>query len=108
MSQIERLNEDIQNRIQEALDRQSDRLANEKQSDLDAINRRNEQLIKQLVDNHSAETRQLRDLLLEQERKRREAESQLASLEIELRSVTLENNNRFDASEIEQIQAHSH
>jgi len=46
MSQIERLNEDIQNRIQEALDRQSDRLANEKQSDLDAINRRNEQLIK--------------------------------------------------------------
>ena len=45
MSQIERLSEDIQSRIQEALDRQSDRLANEKQSDLDAMNRRNEQLI---------------------------------------------------------------
>ena len=39
---IERLNEDIQNRINEALDKQSDRLAKEKQSDLDALNRRNE------------------------------------------------------------------
>ena len=45
-AQIERLNEDIQSRIQEALDRQSDRLAQEKQSDLDAMNKRNEQLIK--------------------------------------------------------------
>ena len=57
MSQVERLNEDIQSRISEALDRQSDRLANEKQADMDAMNRRNEQLIKQLVESHSAETR---------------------------------------------------
>ena len=41
-AQIERLNEDIQSKIHEALDRQSDRLANEKQQDLDAMNRRNE------------------------------------------------------------------
>jgi hypothetical protein len=47
------------------LDRQSERLGNEKQLDIDAMNRRNEQLIKQLVENHSIETRQLRSLLLE-------------------------------------------
>lgn len=58
-----------------------------------------------MVDNHCAETRQLRDFLLEQERKRREAEHQLVSMEIELRSAKLENNSRFDAAELEEIQA---
>ena len=104
MSQVERLNEDIQSRIQEALDRQSDRLASEKQADMDAMNRRNEQLIKQLVESHSTETRQLRDMLLQQERKCREAEQNAGNLEIELRTVKLENNNRFDPSEMEEIQ----
>ena len=103
MSQVERLNEDIQSRIQEALDRQSDRLASEKQADMDAMNRRNEQLIKQLVESHSTETRQLRDMLLQQERKCREAEQNAGNLEIELRTVKLENNNRFDPSEMEEI-----
>ena len=42
------------------------------EADMDAMNRRNELLIKQLVDSHSAETRQLRDMLLQQERKVRE------------------------------------
>ena len=102
-AQIERLNEDIQNRIQEALDRQSERLGNEKQADIDSMNRRNEQLIKQLVDSHSNETRQLRDLLLQQERKTREAEHNAGNLEIELRAAKLENGNRFDASELEEI-----
>ena len=50
---IERLNEDLQEKIQESLDRQSERLGNEKQIDMDAMNRRNEQLIKQLVESHS-------------------------------------------------------
>ena len=76
---IDRLNEDIQNWINEALDKQSDRLAKEKQSDLDALNRRNEQLIAQLVASHTEETRQLRALLLEQEHKCRSAEHQAAS-----------------------------
>ena len=71
------------------------------------MNRRNEHLIKQLVDNHSAEVRQLRAMLLEQERKCRDAEQQAGSIEIELRSLKMENNGRFDAAEIEEIQAHS-
>ena len=106
-SQIERLNEDLQNRIQEALDRQSDRLGNEKQNDLDAMNRRNEQLIKQLVDNHAAETRQLRALLLEKEHRCREAEQQVGSLEIELRAARLETGNRFNTEELEEMHAQS-
>ena len=72
--QIERLNSDIQERIMEALDRQSDRLANEKQIDLDAMNRRNEQLIAQLIATHAEETRSLRAMLMEKEHKCRAAE----------------------------------
>ena len=45
-AQIERLNEDIKGRIQDQLDKLSDRLANEKQVDIDAIHRRNDMLIK--------------------------------------------------------------
>ena len=60
-------------------------------------------MIKQLVESHSAETRQLRDLLLQQERKCREVEHQAGNLEIELRAAKLENSNRFDSSELEQI-----
>ena len=68
------------------------------------MNRRNEQLIKQLVESHSKETRQLRDLLLQQERKCRESEASAGNLEIGLRTIKLENNNRFDSSEMEEIQ----
>ena len=74
---------------------------------MDAMNRRNEQLIKQLVESHSGETRQLRDLLLKQERKCRESEQQAGNLEIELRTVKLENGNRFDPYEIEEMQMQS-
>lgn len=43
-------------------------------------------------------------MLLQQERKCREAEQSAGNLEIELRTVKLENNNRFDPSEMEEIQ----
>lgn len=43
-------------------------------------------------------------MLLQQERKCREAEQNAGNLEIELRTVKLENNNRFDPSEMEEIQ----
>ena len=49
----------------------------------------------------------MRDLLLQQERKCRETEQQLGSLEIELRTVKLESGNRFDPSELEEMQAQS-
>ena len=43
-------------------------------------------------------------MLLQQERKCREAETNSGNLEIELRTIKLENKNRFDASEMEEIQ----
>ena len=70
---MERVREDIAFQIQEAVDREQDRLSAEKQADIEAINRRNEMLIKSLVDNHCAEARRLREQLLEQERKARQA-----------------------------------
>lgn len=85
----------------EALDRQSDRLANEKQFDLDAMNRRNEQLIKQLVESHAEENRKLRAMLLEKEHKCRNAEQNVANLEIELRTIKLDNDSKFDPAELE-------
>ena len=100
---IERLNEDLQSKIQEALDRQSERLATEKQNDLDSMNRRNEELIKSLVESHSSETRQLRELLLQQERKTRDAEHQLHSAELNLQSIKLESNGRIDHEELAEI-----
>ena len=60
-SAIERAREDVGFRIQEAVDRAQDRLASEKQADIEAINRRNEMLIKSLVDNHCAEAKMLRE-----------------------------------------------
>lgn len=103
----ERINEDMQAKIQEALDRQSDRLAKEKQQDLDSMNKRNEELIKQLVENHSAETRKLRELLLQQERKTRDADHVVCRLEMELKAAQFESNNRLDMNELEEMHAQS-
>ena len=60
-SALERSREDIGFRVQEAVDRAQDRLSAEKQADIEAINRRNEMLIKSLVDNHCAEAKMLRE-----------------------------------------------
>ena len=57
------------------------------------------------MDNHSIETRQLRTLLLEQERKCREIEHTVGNLEIELRTAKMDNDGRLDASEMEEIAA---
>ena len=83
-SNLDRVRDDIGFRIQEALNREQDRLSIEKQADIEAINHRNELLIKSLVDNHCAETRLLRNQLLNQERKQRDSEQLLINLEIEL------------------------
>ena len=47
----------------------------------------------------------MRDLLLEQERKCRETEHMVGNLEIELRTLKMENDGRIDASELEEIAA---
>lgn len=67
-SNFERTSLDFAFRLQEALDKQHDKLTLEKHQEIQGINQRNEVLIKQLVDFQSTELRSLREQLLNAER----------------------------------------
>ena len=104
---LERAREDIGFRVQEAVDRVQDRLASEKQADMEAINRRNEMLIRSLVDNHCAEAKMLRERLLNQERQKRDCEQLMVNLEIELNQHKDDSKERLNQSELDEMQARS-
>ena len=74
---------------------------------MEAINRRNEMLIKSLVDNHCAEAKMLREQLLNQERQKRDAEQLMVNLDIELNQLKDESNMRLNQSELDEMQARS-
>ena len=67
----ERTRQDSAFQLSETIEKLTDRLIQEKQADLEALNKRNELLIKSLVDTHSLEARNLRDELLQKERAHR-------------------------------------
>ena len=77
----------------------------EKQADIEAINRRNELLIKSLVDNHCAEARLLREQLLNQERKQRDTEQIMANMEIEINHLREDARIQIDQEEFDEIHA---
>lgn len=74
---------------------------------MEAINRRNEMLIKSLVDNHCAEAKMLREQLLNQERQKRDAEQLMVNLDIEVNQLRDEASMRLNQSELDEMQARS-
>lgn len=86
-STVERMREDYAYNLQEALDKQHDRLTADRTSDIQNINARNEVLIRQLVDFQNAELRKLREQLLSADRMIREKEHVLSNLELHLQNV---------------------
>ena len=85
MATSDRFREDFMYRLQESLDKQQDRYIMEKQQDIEGINQRNEALIKQLVESHNQELRNLREQMFKTDRLLRDKEIIISSLEFKLK-----------------------
>ena len=79
-SLAERTRQDSAFHLSDTIEKLTDRLIQEKQADLEALNKRNELLIKSLVETNTLEAKNLREELLKKDKVIRKRDQDLAEV----------------------------